>query len=56
MMIGQVVAGIANLVLSPSAGKVEGAATVTLAGVLTAPFLGVRLVSYGAAAIGWKVE
>ena len=55
MMISQAVAGVANMVLTPVAGLIEGAATLTIPGVLTSP--GVRLIpySYGSAAIGWKV-
>lgn len=55
MMIGQVVAGTANLVLSPSAGKIEGASSLTIAGAGSGAGIAKRLYSYGAAAVGWKV-
>lgn len=56
LMISQVVAGTNNLVITPSAGLIEGASSFTVAGLATTPGLCVRLCSHGSAAIGWKVE
>lgn len=55
LMISQVVAGTANLVLTPSAGKIEGASSLTIAGNGSGAGISKRLYSYGASAVGWKV-
>jgi hypothetical protein len=55
LLVSQVVAGTANLVLSPSAGKIEGASSLTIAGAGSGAGIAKRLYSYGAAAVGWKV-
>jgi len=55
LLISQVVAGTANLILTPSAGKVEGASSLTIAGAGSGAGIAKRLYSYGAAAVGWKV-
>ena len=51
------VAGTADLVLSPASGNIEGAATLTIAGISAAPRLSVLLVScgVGTGSPGWKV-
>jgi hypothetical protein len=54
IMIAQTVAGTGDLVLSPSAGSVEGAASLTIAGLASAPLRSVTLTGAGAA-FGWKV-
>ena len=53
----QTVAGTADLVLSPASGNIEGAATLTIAGISAAPRLSVLLVScgVGTGSPGWKV-
>lgn len=55
LMIAQTVAGTGNLVLGRAAGNIEGAAAdLTIAGLASAPYRSVRLISCGAA-FGWKV-
>ena len=53
----QTAAGTADLVLSPASGNIEGAATLTIAGISAAPRLSVLLVScgVGTGSPGWKV-
>lgn len=57
IQIVQTVAGVANLVIAPASGNVEGASTMTIAGILTAPRLTVTLMScgVGTGSPGWKV-
>ena len=54
LMIVQTVAGTGDLILSPSAGNVEGGASLTIAGLAAAPLRTVELISAGAS-FGWKV-
>ena len=55
--IVQTVAGTANLVITPVSGNVEGAATLTIAGLASAPLRSIRLRSMGVGtgSPGWKV-
>lgn len=55
LLVSQVVAGTANLILAPSAGEIEGASSLTTAGNGSGAGISKRLYSYGAAPIGWKV-
>lgn len=56
LMISQVVAGTADMVLEPSAGKIEGGASLTITGAASGRGEVARLYSYGSGAIGWKVQ
>jgi hypothetical protein len=53
----QTAAGTANLILAPASGTIEGAASVTIAGLASAPLRSVRLKSLGVGtgSPGWKV-
>lgn len=57
ILIVQSVAGVGTLNLTPSAGTIEGVATIALTGTASVPFLAARLVScgVGAGSPGWKV-
>lgn len=55
LLVSQVVAGTENLILTPSAGEIEGASSLTTAGNGSGAGISKRLYSYGAAPIGWKV-
>lgn len=51
----QTVAGTENLTITPVSGNIEGAASLVLPGLASAPLLSVRLLSLGADSYGWKV-